>query len=88
MSDDYSRESMHHLAMAILGGALDPDLTPASARLLEDEIERRNAEDDYIRALMQIVAPDGSSVGIFWKVIRATPEQRAQAFLRVLEDIA
>lgn len=61
-------------------------LDDSAARLLEDEIERRGTavQDDYIRALLAVAIPDGSVVGTFWKLIRATPDKRAQAFVATL----
>lgn len=69
----------NELARDIISGAVvvrDTEIT-----MLEDEIERRGLEDDYIRALLAIVIPDGGSVLAFWRILRATPEQRARAFL-------
>lgn len=57
---------------------------PESAKLLEDEIERRGLQDDYMRELLSIVIPGGGSVLAFWKILRATPEQRARAFLKAV----
>lgn len=59
----------------------------SAARELEDEIERRGdaIQDDYIRALLAIVIPDGLSVQAFWKLIRAKPDQRAQAFVETMK---
>lgn len=60
----------------------------AAARLVEDEMERRGeqAQDDYMRALIQILSPDWSTAGMIWKVLRATPEQRCLAALKTVED--
>jgi hypothetical protein len=58
----------------------------AMTRLLEDVIEQRGMHDAYVRALLDIVIPEGTSVLSFWRLIRATPEQRARAFLRALAE--
>jgi len=57
-----------------------------AARLLEDEIERRGLQDEYIRVLLAIVAPDRSTVGTFWLILRATPSQRSRAFLKAVKE--
>lgn len=57
----------------------------AAARLLEDEAERRGLQWPYARALCGIVGGQRDALpGILWLFIRATPEQRARAFLEVL----
>ena len=68
------------------------DLTAAG--LLEDAIERRGlyAKCKYAETLMAITTPASVSSGYtyeasiesWWALIRATPEQRAQAFLVVV----
>lgn len=56
-----------------------------AARLLEDEIERRGMRLIYIHALLQTALSSfrGQNTGsdLHWALIRATPEQRARAFL-------
>lgn len=65
----------------------------AAAAQLEDEIERRGLEREYTQALLTILA-DGSEAAAdsthitqmeAWELLRATPEQRAQAFLKAIE---
>jgi hypothetical protein len=66
----------------------------SNSRLLEDEIERRGLEEQYVRALYQELqlaieeaAPRTWYVGWddIFSLIRATPEQRCRAFLAVTE---
>ena len=65
-----------------------------AASILEDEIERRGLQSKYTTALVQIVAPETEKVTShlyyaddddFWSLIRATPEQRARAFLEAIK---
>lgn len=66
-----------------------PSTDYAAARLLEDEIERRELQDEYVRCLLSLMpdACDEVAVGTlwyvgpggFWAVLRATPEQRTKA---------
>lgn len=57
-----------------------PSTDPNAARLLEDEIARRGLQEQYVHALQGLVASRDH-----WEYIRATPEQRARAFLAVME---
>lgn len=57
--------------------------------LLEDEIERRKLQDAYVRRLgiMETSAAyEEAREAYGWELIRATPEQRARAFLEVMKD--
>jgi hypothetical protein len=71
--------------------AESPDVFDADRRcrdLLEPEIERRgwDAQKRYIEALQKITeCIPFDDVGYYWPLIRATPEQRARAFLAVME---
>ena len=56
---------------------------PEKSALLEDEIERRGLSADYVSAIIDIVRPE-SGGKLVWAVIRATPEQRARAFLEAM----
>lgn len=56
---------------------------PEKSALLEDEIERRGLSADYVSAIIDIVRPE-SGEKLVWAVIRATPEQRARAFLEAM----
>jgi hypothetical protein len=61
-----------------------------AARLLEDEIERRGKVSDYAGALAEMVGVGDdfwydATGGDVWQIIRATPEQRARAFLEAVE---
>jgi len=47
---------------------------------LEDEIERRRLDMQYVKHLQVII---GSSAK--WHLLRSSPEQRAQAFLKTIE---
>jgi len=67
----------------------------ASARLLEDEIERRGLWREYTSALVEELDIYGDKtyydwdrewVGATWLLLRATPEQRARAYLKVISD--
>jgi hypothetical protein len=60
----------------------------SAARLLEDEIERRGVQEDYIRALDKLVTYEREEGWMWfrWGILRATPEQRARAFLAVMES--
>lgn len=64
-----------------------------AARWLEDEIEKRGLQHAYVSALMGILLNDpGNAFWIdptsdeIWSLIRATPEQRARAFLTTLSS--
>lgn len=52
-----------------------------AARLLEDEIERQGLQEAYINALNTLL---GWQREPSWDFLRATPEQRARAFLQVV----
>jgi hypothetical protein len=60
---------------------------PEAARILEEEIERRGLKDTYINELIDACAGqaitmlDDLTFADLWSLIRATPEQRAQAFV-------
>lgn len=56
---------------------------PAAVHLLEDEIERRGLQERYIYELERIIASRDH-----WEYIRATPEQRARAFLATIGEQA
>lgn len=78
------RES-EHLSMAI-ENAMAGDAR--SARILEDEIERRGLWQGYIRAL-GIIGSQTTNPPIYgWndiaRALRAAPEQKARAFLEVV----
>lgn len=66
----------------------------SNPRLLEDEIERQHLRADYMEALEDILGIDvyhgpngfeGLSIDAEWALLRATPEQKARAFLAVVE---
>jgi hypothetical protein len=62
----------------------------SAARLLEDEIERRGLHGPYIGALLTEMGQPHTyhpsiEIDIKWALLRATPEQRARAFLAVME---
>lgn len=56
---------------------------PAAARLLEDEIERRGLIHAYTNTLVSLLEYQAEAGPLGWFVLRATPEQRAEAFLKV-----
>jgi len=56
------------------------------ARMLEDEIERRGLQEKYIYALMPTYHHfDSASPHELFNLLRATPEQRARAFLEAIK---
>lgn len=67
---------------------------PAAASELEDAIERRGKGAAYARALSTIIGmayldleADSDAVNQeLWRLLRAAPEQRAQAFLKVMSE--
>lgn len=58
---------------------------PEKSALLEDEIERRGLMEAYTNALVNTVKPRYDDWRAAWTVIRATPAQRARAFLEALD---
>lgn len=71
------------LAESIVNGKESHELE-AEARLLEDEIERRSGDVLllYVFHLSRIVGKGaGDAPAGLWRLIRATPQQRAQAYL-------
>ncbi len=76
-------------------GSVPPFSTDhAAARLLENEIERQGKHNAYITQLCEVcgVRPDEHEDGGYfvyideaWPLVRATPEQKARAFLTVME---
>lgn len=54
--------------------------------LLEDEIERRNLPLTYLDCLAGIAAPsiNREDWRVWWGVVRATPDQKARAFLEAI----
>jgi len=66
-----------------IDGALDGSIT--SACVLEDEIERRGLQEKYVTILLALIDPDPYTTNEYWAILRATPEQRAQAFLEAIK---
>jgi hypothetical protein len=68
--------------------AFSPSMIHEDTCLLEDEIERRGLDNEYMQALLRIVAPSVDwamrSWDIIWRCYRATPEQKARAFLEAI----
>ena len=62
-----------------------PSTIADDARDLENEIERRGLVAAYIHALVAILKAEHGGVMSSWYLIRATPEQRARAFLEVVK---
>ena len=56
------------------------------ARMLEDEIERRALIDRYLAALDDAMGVSPYTDDEVWSLIRATPEQRARAFLEAIAN--
>lgn len=85
-----------YYAQRVVDG-LEPHDGASIARGLEDEIERRGLQDVYIRALFVQTIPEAARWDItlnaepggyidrasLFLLLRATPEQRARAFLEV-----
>jgi hypothetical protein len=63
-----------------------PSTDPTAARELEDEIERRGLEDRYVQVLGAVVNANPYTDNESWALIRATPEQRARAFLEAVKE--
>ena len=94
-------DELMRLAQGIIDTADGGHAYPSHAlRALEDEIERRDVAGEnerihnYIHALFRIVGayPDVTEQGFLeldpmdvWALIRATPEQRARAFLEAMQ---
>jgi hypothetical protein len=74
--------SKEYYAQRIIDG-LEPHEADSIARGLEDDIEARGLQDAYTEALDALV-----NVGVTgwrnvrWAMLRATPEQRARAYLK------
>lgn len=71
------------------GGPLHYSTDHAAARLLEDAIFLRNLQHEYSVILTNIVSESWLLYGWrswedSWALIRATPEQRARAFLQAV----
>lgn len=66
--------------------AWSPSTDLADVRQLEDEIERRGLQEAYIQALDSFVTYERSEGWQWfrWGILRATPEQRARAFLKAI----
>lgn len=55
-----------------------------ACRVVEDAIEQRGLQDAYVKALLDLVAPDPSGIGSFWQIVRAHLDYRCQAALVAL----
>ncbi len=57
------------------------------ARMLEDEIERRGLQIEYSLAIARLLSFDMKEFSLddAWLLLRATPEQRARAFLEAIK---
>ncbi len=84
---------MEYYAQRIIDG-LEPHEGESIARGLEDEIDRRGLWRAYTLALVApLLTEDGNipnetpmiALHTGWLLIRATPEQRARAFLKAVE---
>lgn len=84
------------LARSIAGTDGDGHIYPSHAiRALEDEIDRRGMQVRYIEALAELTPhyrayPEGYSGAMYpplsvFVLMRATPEQRARAFLQAVK---
>jgi hypothetical protein len=82
-------------AQDIIAGK-EPHEGAGIATMLEDEIERRGLIKPYIRILVEDIAPiltydewenwGDENYTALWSLVRATPEQRARAFLEAVKD--
>lgn len=84
----------------IVDDAIDGSIS--AAQVLEAEIERRGLHDAYVNALLRVVIPEAARWDItnnptpggyitraaIFALMRATPEQRARAFLAALHNAA
>lgn len=65
---------------------------PVASGWLLDEIEQRSLQDRYLMALSHILKDiplpydKGVMPPFLWLVLRATPEQRARAFLKAIDS--
>lgn len=82
--DDKPRE----WAQAIINGRnpeRDEDSDMELALMLEDEIERRGLQYKYMDWLMAYSSLCSDERDQRWAIMRATPEQRARAFLQAVQ---
>ena len=70
----------------MLATEFEPSSDLESARLLEDEIERRGLQEKYLVVLHEVVGAKWIDYGVMdvWSIFRATPEQKARAFLAAI----
>lgn len=67
-------------------------LSAEGMRLVEQEISRLDQGENYIRALYKELhitqaMIDAAPLTMQWETMRATPEQKARAFLKVVEQL-
>ncbi len=98
MSDDQGRagliESGSLLAKNIIAGGFTESLACVAVSQIEGDIELLGLQEKYTHALMDIaVGWTGGYGDVYevvadelWLLIRATPEQRARAFLRSTDN--
>jgi hypothetical protein len=93
MSDELRAGSARTAAEDILRGEFDKILVLVAVGALEIEIERRNLQFTYMQCLADVCGVEldytkaiaGMSM---WVLLRATPEQRARAFLEAMKGAA
>jgi hypothetical protein len=73
------------LAQEIAAGKQSHGVDP-EARLLEDYIAQHNLRDQYAAAVLAQKETSGFLEGDHWFLLRATPQQRAQAFLQTMTE--
>lgn len=55
-------------------------------RLVEEEIEKRGFDNEYVAALRELQPRPEFYKGLAWRLMRSTPAQRAEAAYTVLRD--
>ena len=90
MDDLRAGRELELMAARLAGLMQAGDSEWTSARLLEDEIERRGLQDEYLTALWGVMDAAGDPspewvLADIWLFLRATPEQRARAFLEAMK---
>lgn len=86
MTDNLRAGRAAKVADDILKGTFDPPFALLAARGIEDEIERRGLWEQYADVLEHLTQQKRMTYrraddDVRWRLIRATPEQRARAFL-------
>ncbi len=78
-------QAFNDLAQRVIDGK-EPHEAGGVAEMLEDEIERRGLIYEYTNMLVTLIEYQAIANPLGWAVLRATPEQRARAFLEAVKD--